>query len=341
MSSPATSERHLDPAGDAGLDGVGLARLHRAMSLAQILDERLVEEARQGALESWRAGGGAEPALVGAASVLGDRDWLFAGPLDLAALIERGVSLDVLLAHVFATPSDPTKARALPQRLSLRGTPAIAGTSFHNGAHLTHAAGVAWAAKIRHDDAMALATFDEDEIASGEFHNALNFAGVFRLPVVFVAVRSATTSAGQSARDRGIAYGVPGVACDGGDVLAVVRVVREAASRARRGEGATIVEAVTSADATRSVSPLARLERLIVKKGHDAGGLASRETLRALVDESIARARASLPDPAGLGAGAAQSTAAHADAESMFDDVYRTLPWHLAEEREAMRRARR
>lgn len=335
------SERQIDPVGDAGLDGVGLARLHRAMLLAQILDERLVEEARQGALESWRAGV-AEPALVGAASVLGDRDWLFAGPLDLAALLERGVSLDVLLSHVFATRSDPTKARALPQRLSLRGTPAIGGTSYHNGAHLTHAAGVAWASKIRHDDAIALATFDEDEIASGEFHNALNFAGVFRLPVVFVAVRSATTSAGQSAKDRGVAYGVPGVACDGGDVLAVVRVVREAALRARRGEGATIVEAVTSADATRSVSPLARLERLIVKKGHDAGGLPSRETLRALVDESIARARASLPDAAGAGAGAgAAQTIAAQSAESMFDDVYRTLPWHLAEEREAMRRARR
>lgn len=331
MSSPAMSESVVDPAIDAGLDQAGLVALHRAMLLARVVDERLAEAARQGALEPWTSGQ-AEAALVGAASVLAAGDWLFAGPRDLAAVLRRGVALDVAMSHVFATASDPTKARALPQRLALRGLPAIAGASTHNGAHLTHAAGVAWAAKIQHDDAIALAFFDEDEMAGGEFHNALNFAGVFRLPVVFVAVRAATTKAGESAKERGIAYGVPGVSCDGADVLAVARTVRQAATRARAREGATIIEATCSAD--EAVAAITRFERhLATHKGHDPTTLASCDALRALVDESIARARASASVSPDAGSRPAQ-------AESMFDDVYRTLPSHLVEEREEMRRTR-
>lgn len=324
MSISVSSVTPADAPPHGPLDGAALVALYRTLVLAEALDARLTQEVEAGALEAWSGSGVAAGALVGAASALEDGDWLFAGPRDLAAALTRGVGLDVVVSHVFATTDDATRGRVQPQRLAVRGDHGlrgpIAGTGFHNGAHLTHAAGVAWGARIKKERTVALALFDENELASGEVHNALNFAGVFKLPVVFVAVRGAADPIGERTSARGVAYGLPTVTVDGDDLLAVHHAVRDAAARARRGEGSTLVEAT----ATGAEAAIARFDRVLQKNGADEAAASARVAASAEVEAAVSRAKAALP-PA---------------PETMFDDVYASPPWHLLEEKDALGRAR-
>lgn len=292
-----------------------LLPLYRLMVLARALDMRLTEEVRTGALEAWKAGR-CEGALVGAASALAQGDWLFAGAYDFAASLARGVPLSDALAHVFGVSGDCTKGRTPAGSARLASHELALGSyGFHNGAHLTHAAGVAWAAKIRGDKAVALALFDGDEISGGEFHNALNFAGVFRLPVVFVAVRKGDVPA---ASHRGIAYGVPTAVADGGNVLDVVSKVAAAISCAREGGGATLIE-ITHDEA--NVDALARCESELESRGLDSECRAAKEAADRDVDAAVSRARAAAPVPPA----------------TLFDDVYASVPAHLADQRAGLR----
>lgn len=287
-------------------------RHFRTLALAEALDERLLAEVHQGALEAWEPGG-AESALVGAAGGLAATDWLFAGSRDLAAVLARGISLETVAAHAFATRFDRTKGRVHPMRLAVRGT--VAASGFHNGAHLTHAAGAAWAAKIRKESVAVVALLDAAEIAGAEFHNALNFAGVFRLPVVFVAVRR-DPAATATLSDHGVAYGLPSAHCDGDDPIAVAQTVGAAVARARRGEGATAIDAFGIA-APRTASK--RFERANPQAGLESIVARVREECRTAVDQAVLRAKGEGAPPA----------------ESMFEDVFggAALPWHLAEAR--------
>src|SRR6185503_9843550 len=123
-----------------------------------------------------------------------------------------------------------------------------------NAAHLTQAAGFGCAARIARDDVVVLASFRDRTVEAGEFHNGVNFAGVFRAPVVFLCRTIAPPADVPAVVERGVAYGVPAVLCDGGDARAVLDAVRAAAERARGGGGPTLIEA--------------RIERA----GADAGG---------------------------------------------------------------------
>ena len=123
------------------------------------------------------------------------------------------------------------------------------------GTQITQAAGFAWAAKIRKDDVVTLVYFGEGATSSGEFHNGANFAGVFRAPLLLFCRNNGWAASPAAPTDRqtaspsfaakGVAYGVPGVRCDGNDLFAVLRVTREAIARASRGEGPTLIEALT------------------------------------------------------------------------------------------------
>ena len=116
------------------------------------------------------------------------------------------------------------------------------------GTQLPHAAGIAWAAKMQKKSTVALATLDAAEIDAEDFHTGLNFAGVFRVPVIFVCLNDGKAKSpltrSETMAMRALAYGIAGVRVDGGDFLAVAAAVRAAAERARRGEGATLIEAV-------------------------------------------------------------------------------------------------
>jgi TPP-dependent pyruvate/acetoin dehydrogenase alpha subunit len=191
---------------------------------------------------------------------------------------------------------------------------------------------------MRKEDVAALVFFGDGATSSGDFHTGLNFAGVTRAPVLALCRNngwaSSTPASRQTASEgfavKAVAYGLHGVRVDGGDVIAVLGVVREARARASAGEGGTLIEAVAEprrdgeSDESWSMrDPILRMRRYL-----EARGLASPERDELLVSEvrgDVERALAEAFGAPSLGR------------ESLFDDVYASAPWHLQEQREAAR----
>src|SRR5437879_6074100 len=121
------------------------------------------------------------------------------------------------------------------------------------GTQLPHAVGLAYAAQYKGDDAVVMVYFGDGATSEGDFHEALNFAGVWHVPVVFVcqnnqwaiSVPLKKQTHSRTIAQKALAYGLPGVQVDGNDVLAVYAAAREAVDRARAGDGPTLIECVT------------------------------------------------------------------------------------------------
>jgi 2-oxoisovalerate dehydrogenase E1 component alpha subunit len=196
---------------------------------------------------------------------------------------------------------------------------------------LSHAVGFAWAAKLSGDDVAALAFFREPATASGDFHTGMNFAGVYRAPAIFFCISHGVSDDVGALRRlpaayaKAVAYGVFGVRVDGDDLFAVHRAVREALVRASRGEGPTLVEAVTTMQGERSRDPLERVRHYLEAR-----------KLWAEADERDQAARMRSELEAAISAAELEPKPR---AESMLEDVYAELPWHLREPRDRSRKA--
>jgi 2-oxoisovalerate dehydrogenase E1 component alpha subunit len=324
----------LDPAhADAVSDELAVA-LYEQMVLARELDDRLVGMQREGRVDSHSSASGEEAAIVGAAAALRDEDWVFLASRELGAALWRGMPLAACAHHALGTARSAGKGRNVHVPPFWKPT-RVASASALSGTQIPHAVGVAWAARVRREDVAALVFFGEGATSSADFHTGLNFAGVTRAPVIAVCRNNGwatgTPAIRQTASDgfaiKAVAYGLRGVKVDGGDVVAVLSVVRQARARASAGEGGTLVEAVTSPrregesdEAWSARDPIARMRRYLEARGlsgpeRDAGLFAE---VRADIDRAFAEAAAA-PPPA---------------RETMFDDVYAALPWHLREQRE-------
>ena len=302
---------------DKGVTSADLVGLYTAMLRARRIDHRLAALYREGAIGTHRPAAKDEAVIVGATAALRTSDWLFSGEGHLAAALVRGVPVETMFHHVFGDASDPTKGRTVPSRLAYKQANVVAGGT-SNGAHLTHAAGLAWAAKIEKNDVVALALFDATIADTGEFHNGLNFAGVFKAPAIFVCRSTmhgehAGAPAGTPLIERGVAYGIRAVACDGGDVAAVLVAVRDAMAHAAAGGGPTLIDAVIAADAE---DPLLHTRRVLEGRGllTDHAGLEA--TLDAEIEAAV-RAAIAAPPP---------------DGATLFEDVYAAVPRHLQEQ---------
>lgn len=251
------------------IPGERLAALYKAMSLARRLDEQLGQLLRQGRVSFHLPGNGEEAVSAATAFVLGPEDWLFPAFRDVPAYLVRGVGLDTLAHQAFGTAQSPTLGRPLPIYFADRSrriaTPGAGGAT-----HLPHAVGAAWAAKLKHEPAVALVSFNQGAVASGEFHAALNFAGVFKAPVVFVCRNQVADTDGSdgsapavAARAKG--YGITGVRVDGTDILALVATLGAAVDRARTGGGPTLVEVLLGGPHSRD--PVELLRRHLAHRG--------------------------------------------------------------------------
>lgn len=299
-----------DPAHDPGLSDERLTALYGQLIAARRLDDAITALRDQGRVAEHPSTRGEEAVSVGAATALEATDWLFPSGRDAAAVLARGVPLELWMAHVLATAADPSKARQGPDRFSSRRWRVVSSNP-HASSQLTQATGLAWAMRAKGDHHAVLATLDEVAAENGEFHNGMNFAGVMRAPVVFVA----RARRGVEIARRAFAYGLRAQRVDGGDVLAVHRVVRDALDLARRGEGATLIEASLDGEA----DPVARLRAHLVKRG--------------LLDEGDDARCAEAADGAIKAAIERAEQGATLAAATVFDDVYATAPWHLAEQR--------
>jgi 2-oxoisovalerate dehydrogenase E1 component len=233
-------------------DDVELASLYRKLLLPRLLEEKMLRLLRQGRLSKWFSGIGQEAIAVGVAAGLRDGDVVLPLHRNLGVFTTRNVDLDRLLCQLLGREGGFTSGR---DRSFHFGTleHGIVGMISHLGAMLPVACGLALAGRLSGSDRVAAVFSGDGGTSEGDFHEALNLAAVWRLPVLFVVENNgwgmSTPTVEQYActdlADRAAGYGMPGVVVDGNDVLAVLTAVGEAADRARRGEGPTLLECKT------------------------------------------------------------------------------------------------
>jgi pyruvate dehydrogenase E1 component alpha subunit len=257
LSAGGEVDRKAVPAFEPG----ALREAYRAMLRARALDAAARELLKAERIGSYVGSTGTEAAVVGAMAALSPDDVVAPGRRASAAAIARGYPLAGLAAQLFGNAHDLSRGRRLPGCPTVPRALNILPASEHAGTQLPQAAGVAWAAKMQKKPTVALATLEAIEIDAEDFHTGVNFAGVFRLPVIFLCLndgKSKSLIMSETIAVRALAYGIVGLRVDGGDFLAVVASVRAAAERARRGEGPTLIEAVLPDGVEGGADPVAR-----------------------------------------------------------------------------------
>ncbi|WBQ05991.1 thiamine pyrophosphate-dependent dehydrogenase E1 component subunit alpha [Kribbella sp. CA-293567] len=198
---------------------------------------------RQGRLAVYPSSHGQEACQIAATMVLGEQDWLFPTYRDTVSIISRGVDpieTLTLLRGDWHSGYDPYEHNVAPQATPL-------------ATQLLHAVGVAHAARLKGEDTVVMALCGDGATSEGDFHEALNFAAVFKAPVVFfiqnneyaISVPLARQTIAPSLAHKGIGYGVPGERVDGNDLAALLAVLGSAVGKARAGEGPQLIEAHT------------------------------------------------------------------------------------------------
>lgn len=235
-----------------GLTSSDLVDMYRTMVLSRTLDERVWLLNRQGKAAIAASAQGHEAAQVGTIKALDpDRDHFLIYYRQFTAMLALGTTPTELLSGFLAKVGEPMSgARQFP----LHGAhPRVDLFSFSNvvATQLPHAVGVALADKMRDSDAVTIVFFGDGAASQGDTHEAMNFAGIHKLPVIFmcennryaISVPIHKQMALESVASRASAYGFPGVSIDGTDMIAVYEAVSAAAARARAGDGPTLVEA--------------------------------------------------------------------------------------------------
>src|SRR5436305_3511558 len=229
-------------------------RIYEVMRLARAVEERMWVINRQGRAPFVISCQGQEGAQVRIAAALRPgSDWVAPYYRDAGVVLWFGMTARDQMLSFFARREDPNSGgRQMPGHFGSRRLHIVTGGS-PVATQLLHAAGVALASKQRKEDAVTAAFVAEGAASQGDTHEAMNFAGIHKLAVVFVcenngyaiSVPQTRQMAIQNLADRAAGYGLPGVAVDGNDVLACYEVARQAVERARRGEGPTLIEAKT------------------------------------------------------------------------------------------------
>lgn len=320
---------------DFARNAASLVPLYRAMLLTRAFDEKAVALQRTGRLGTYASSLGQEAVGVGAAAAMRADDVLLPSFREQSAMLWRGVTMTELLLYWGgdARGSDFAETR--------HDFPICVPVA----SHFPHAVGVAYALKTR-GDAAALAIAGDGATSKGDFYEAINAAGLWDLPVVFVinnnqwaiSVPRAHQTAAETLAQKAIAAGIEGIQVDGNDVVAVRNVVGVALQKARDGEGPSLIEAITyrlsdhttADDASRyrddaevskhwKSEPVRRLKSYLQAHGNwsNEDEEALRGEIASLVEEA-ADAYLKTPPPSG---------------ESMFDHLFADLPPVLDEQR--------
>jgi pyruvate dehydrogenase E1 component alpha subunit len=261
-----------------------ITRMYEMLVLARTFDQRALSLQREGRIGTYAPILGQEASQIGSALALEKTDWVF------PTFRQNGVYIAVGHPPYKILQYWGGDERGLRTAGSLNIFPVCIPVA----SHIPHAVGVAMAAKYRGDRVAVVAYFGDGGTSKGDFHEGLNFAGVFKLPVVFICEnnqwaisvpRKQQTASGTIAQ-KAIAYGFEGIQVDGNDIFAVYKATKEAADKAKRGEGPTLIECFTyrmsdhttaddasryrtkeEVEAWKSKDPILRLERYMEKKG--------------------------------------------------------------------------
>jgi len=325
---------------DPKLDTALLRRGLRAMLLTRAFDERMFRAQRQGKTSFYIKCSGEEAIACAQALALDRGDMCFTTYRQQGILITRDYPLVQMMNQIFNNAHDPLKGHQLPILYSARDH-GFFSLSGNVGTQYSQAVGWAMASAYRGDERIAAAWIGEGSTATGDFHNALTFAAVYRAPVVLNivnnhwAISSFDGIAGGEATTfaaRGIGYGLPALRVDGNDFLAVYAATRWAVERARANLGATVIELFTyrgeghstsddptkyrPADAARRWplgDPIDRLQQHMIRSG--AWSEAEHQQLVAEVNDQVRAASAQAEAIGTL-------KTSRPDIASMFEDVF-------------------
>jgi len=334
-----------DPATDPFLAPDVLLEMYREMRRVRILETRMVALQRQGRIGFYGSCTGQEAPPIGTAFALDPGDWVFPALRESAIMLVRGFPLPRYLAQVFGNRYDVLKGRQMPSHMSAREVNQVSWSSCI-GPQIPQAVGAAWAAKSRGDRTVTVGFMGDGATSQPDFHNAMNFAGVFRVPCVMIcqnnhwsiSVPTSKQTASRTIAVKAKAYGIPGLRVDGNDILAVYRAVSDAAQRARDGGGPTFIECVTYRMGAHSTSddpsryrseeevqewakkdPVDRFRRHLVYLG------VLDDALEAKMDEEVGeQISAAIKEVEQYGP---------PERETLFDDVYASPPWNIEEQR--------
>jgi pyruvate dehydrogenase E1 component alpha subunit len=335
------ADGRVDPSLDPAIPDADLRRLYRTFLLARRFDERMLRLQRQGRVGTFGPIRGHEAAVLGSVYALRGSDWMVPYYREWPAYMWRGWPLDSLVLY-YAGYSEgmrvPDGVRDLPLCIPI-------------ASQVPHAVGVAYAARYKGEDSVALVYLGDGATSHGDCQEAFNFAGVFQAPVVFfclnnqwaISLPRAKQTRARTIAQKAVAYGFPGVQVDGNDLLACYLATREAVARARQGGGPTLIEAVTyrlslhttaddptkyrSAEEVRAWEarePLPRFRRYLEGRGllTEAEHVALEAEVEAEVRQAVERAEARMQP----------------DLMEVFEHVYGDPPAELLVQREALAR---
>jgi len=338
---------------DPKLDPDTLRKMLRDMVTVRIFDDRMYRAQRQGKTSFYMKCTGEEAIAVAAAAALDRDDMHFPTYRQQGLLIARGYPLTEMMNQIYSNPGDKLRGRQLPIMYSdkAHGFFSISGNL---GTQFPQAVGWAMGAAIKGDSRIAMGWIGDGATAEGDFHSALTFAAVYNAPVVLAvvnnqwAISSFSGIAGAERAtfaQRAVGYGIAGLRVDGNDALAVHASVKWSAERARLNLGPTLIEFFTYRAEGHSTSddpsgyrptnearawplgdPVERLKAHLVALGEW-----DEDRHSAMTAECDAEVRAAQKESEKVGILPQQGKE---NVESMFDDVYADVPWHLAEQRE-------
>ena len=236
-----------------GLDGQKLLEMYRQMLLCRTLDERVWMLNRQGKAAIVASAQGHEAAQIGSVWALRrGQDLFYIYYRDLAVLLSAGMTPKEIMLGFLAKAGEPMSgARQFPTH-GAYARHGIVNLSNVVGTQIPQGVGAALASKMRGEDTVTIVYFGDGGASTGDCHEAMNFAGIHKLPVIFfcennryaISVPLSKQMAVDSVASRAEGYGMPGVVVDGCDIGAVHEATSEAANRARAGQGPTLIEAM-------------------------------------------------------------------------------------------------
>ncbi|PEJ23872.1 pyruvate dehydrogenase (acetyl-transferring) E1 component subunit alpha [Peribacillus butanolivorans] len=271
---------------DGKIDKSLMLKMYESMLLLRMFDRKSVNLQRQGRMGTYAPFEGQEASQIGSALALSAGDWMFPTYRDHAAAIIHGQEMYRVflywMGHVEGSIC-PEGKRTMPPCVPI-------------ATQMVHAVGTAWASKLKGEENVSIAYFGDGATSEGDFHEALNFAGVYKTPTIFfcqnngyaISVPFEKQSASKTISQRADAYDIHGVRVDGNDIFAVWLTVKEAVERALKGEGPTLIEAITFRYGAHTTAdnpniyrnqedistfwrenrdPITRLKKLLIKKG--------------------------------------------------------------------------
>jgi pyruvate dehydrogenase E1 component alpha subunit len=316
-----------------------LLKLYRAMVLGRRFDERMLTLQRQGRIGTFAPIKGQEASQLGAVAVLETDDWLAPCFRETAAEVWRGKAME----HVLLVYAGYNEGGFIAE--GLNNLP----VSIPVGSQTLHAAGLAYGMKYRRKPHIAMCFFGDGATSEGDFHEAMNFASVFQVPAVFfcqnnhwaISIPRSHQTRSKTLAQKALAYEMPGMVVDGNDILAVYVAAKEAADRARSGNGPTLIESVTYRMSVHTTAddpkryrtddevatwvqkdPLTRFQKYLRDKGllDDAKSAAVDEEVKAEIKGAEERWLKLMEKPV--------------DPMDMFEHAYAELPPHLAAQRD-------